>query len=108
MTNSAAEKAYAAAEIAVRTEQVTPSKASWRNDFRSQLKSSNEKAPLPDGVKPWKNLRSVDQGVDLIDDIPSAPEVAERSGREYVAACGVPDMSEVAPLVDHALHTRSS
>jgi nitronate monooxygenase len=58
---------------------------------------------LPDGVKPWKNLWSAGQGIDLIDDIPSVAELVARLRREYVAACEIPDMADVARLVDEAL-----
>ena len=58
---------------------------------------------LPDGVKPWKNLWSAGQGIDLIDDIPSVAELVVRLRREYVAACETPDMADVARLVDEAL-----
>ena len=33
---------------------------------------------LPDGVKPWKNLWSAGQGIDLIADIPTIPQSATR------------------------------
>lgn len=55
---------------------------------------------LPRDVKPWKNLWSAGQGIGLIHDIPSVAELVLRLRREYVAACQVPDMSEVAALVD--------
>jgi nitronate monooxygenase len=58
---------------------------------------------LPDGVKPWKNLWSAGQGIDLIDDIPSVAKLVARLRHEYVAACGTPDMADVARLVDEAL-----
>jgi len=58
---------------------------------------------LPDGVKPWKNVWSAGQGLDLIDDIPSVAELVTRLRREYVAACETPDMADVARLVDEAL-----
>lgn len=58
---------------------------------------------LPDGVKPWKNLWSAGQGIDLIEDIPSVAELVMRLRREYVAACETPDMADVARLVDEAL-----
>lgn len=58
---------------------------------------------LPDGVKPWKNLWSAGQGIDLIDDIPSVADVVARLRREYVAACGTPSMLDAARLVDAAL-----
>ena len=58
---------------------------------------------LPEGVKPWKNLWSAGQGIDLIDDIPSVADVVARLRREYVAACEAPSMAEAARLVDAAL-----
>jgi nitronate monooxygenase len=55
---------------------------------------------LPEGVKPWKNLWSAGQGIDLIDDIPTVAELVSRLRREYVAACDVPDMADVARFVE--------
>ncbi|MBX5486466.1 MAG: nitronate monooxygenase [Mycolicibacterium hassiacum] len=60
-------------------------------------------AHLPEGVKPWKNLWSAGQGVDLIDDVPTVAEVVARLRREYVAACATPSMADVARLVDMTL-----
>jgi nitronate monooxygenase len=57
---------------------------------------------LPPHVKPWKNLWSAGQGVDLIEDVPTVNELVRRLRREYVAACEVPDMADVARLVDEA------
>lgn len=51
---------------------------------------------LPDGVKPWVNLWSAGQGIDLINDIPSVAELVIRLRGEYVAACQIPDMADVA------------
>lgn len=58
---------------------------------------------LPEHVKPWKNLWSAGQGIDLIHDIPTVAELVSRLRREYVAACEVPDMAEVARLAERAL-----
>lgn len=58
---------------------------------------------LPAGVKPWKNLWSAGQGIDLIDDIPAVSDLVDRLRREYVAACDTPDMAQAARLVDQAL-----
>lgn len=58
---------------------------------------------LPDGVKPWKNLWSAGQGIDLIDDIPTVAELVRRLRREYVAACELPDMADAARLAGQAL-----
>ncbi len=58
---------------------------------------------LPEGVKPWKNLWSAGQGIDLIDDIPSVADLVAQLRREYVAACETPDMADVARLVDEVM-----
>ena len=60
---------------------------------------------LPERVKPWLNLWSAGQGIDLIDDIPSVADVVNRLRHEYVAACEVPSMADVAHLVDGALQS---
>lgn len=59
---------------------------------------------LPDGVKPWKNLWSAGQGIDLINDAPSVAELVARLRREYVTACETPDMVEVARILGDVLH----
>ena len=41
---------------------------------------------LPDGVRPWRDLWSAGQGIDLIADIPSAGELVRRLVAEYEAA----------------------
>jgi nitronate monooxygenase len=45
---------------------------------------------LPEGVKPWKNLWSAGQGIDLIRDVPSVAELVERLRGEYDRACALP------------------
>jgi nitronate monooxygenase len=57
---------------------------------------------LPQGVKPWVNLWSAGQGIDLIEDTPSVADLVVRLRREYVQACQTPDMADVARLVDEA------
>jgi nitronate monooxygenase len=47
---------------------------------------------LPEGAKPWKNLWSAGQGIDLIDDIPAVADLVGRLKREYAQACQVPAM----------------
>ena len=63
---------------------------------------------LPEGVRPWLNLWSAGQGIDLIRDIPSVAELARRLRAEYVAACEIPDMAEAARLVERALDAAPS
>lgn len=53
---------------------------------------------LPEGVRPWKNLWSAGQGIDLIDDVPSVADLVARLRREYVAACDLPSMADVARI----------
>lgn len=62
---------------------------------------------LPEGVKPWKNLWSAGQGIDLIDDTPTVAELVRRLRAEYVAACETSSYAEVARLVDRALDAKS-
>ncbi|GGC61492.1 NAD(P)H-dependent flavin oxidoreductase [Chelatococcus reniformis] len=57
---------------------------------------------LPAQAQPWKTIWSAGQGIDLINDIPTVADLVRRLRREYVAACQVPDMAEVARLVDEA------
>jgi nitronate monooxygenase len=57
---------------------------------------------LPDSVRPWKNLWSAGQGIDLIHDIPTVADLVHRLRAEYVAACETPSMAVVARLIDEA------
>ena len=61
---------------------------------------------LPDGVKPWKNLWSAGQGIDLIEDTPTIADLVTRLRAEYVAACATPDYADVARLVDQAMDAK--
>ncbi|MDB5583900.1 MAG: nitronate monooxygenase family protein [Bradyrhizobium sp.] len=57
---------------------------------------------LPESVRPWKNIWSAGQGIELIDDTPPVAELVRRLRAEYVEACEVPNMAAVARLVDRA------
>lgn len=57
---------------------------------------------LPEGVKPWRNLWSAGQGIELIHDIPPVAELVSRLRREYLAACATPDLAEAARLAEAA------
>jgi len=61
---------------------------------------------LPENVKPWKNLWSAGQGIDLIEDTPTIAELVLRLRGEYVAACELPSFADVARLVDQALDAK--
>lgn len=45
---------------------------------------------LPAHVKPWSNLRSARQGLDLIDTTPTVRDLVLQLKKEYAAACSVP------------------
>lgn len=57
---------------------------------------------LPEGVKPWKNLWSAGQGIDLIGDTPTVAELVARLRREYRAAAELPSFLDTAALVERA------
>ncbi len=59
-------------------------------------------AHYPDTAKPWKDVWSAGQGIELIDDIPTVAELAGRLRREYLAACETPSFAEVARLAEQA------
>jgi nitronate monooxygenase len=73
------------------------------SNLPKSLRTGMSHAHLPDGIKPWKNLWSAGQGVDLIDDIPSMEDLVTRLRSEYVAACETPDMADAARIVDEAM-----
>lgn len=62
---------------------------------------------LPADVKPWSNLWSAGQGIDLIDDVPSVGDLVMRLRREYVAACNAPSFAQVSAVVEQALDAAS-
>jgi nitronate monooxygenase len=90
--------------------------ANWLVESMRLLELDPDDLPTPNGamrhdhlpahVKPWKNLWSAGQGIELIHDIPTVAELVRRLRAEYVAACAVPDMAEAARLVDEALDAR--
>jgi nitronate monooxygenase len=47
---------------------------------------------LPEGLKPWFNIWSAGQGIDLIHDVPTVSELCRRLRDEYIAACELPSM----------------
>ena len=58
---------------------------------------------LPDHAKPWVNLWSAGQGIDLISDIPTVAELASRLRREYIGACRTGSLEEAALLAEQAM-----
>jgi nitronate monooxygenase len=95
------------------TDRIAGVAANWMRESMRQVGLDPDDLPaptrkmsydhLPAGVKPWKNLWSAGQGVDLIDDIPAVAELVRRLRLEYVAACETPDMADVARLAEAAL-----
>jgi nitronate monooxygenase len=59
-------------------------------------------AHYPETAKPWKDVWSAGQGIELINDIPTVAELAGRLRREYLAACEVPSFAEAARLAEQA------
>lgn len=55
---------------------------------------------LPDHAKPWRDLWSAGQAIDLIHDVPTVGELCARLRREYLEACATPDMAEAARAAD--------
>jgi nitronate monooxygenase len=50
---------------------------------------------LPANVRPWRDVWSAGQGVELIDDIPTVAELVRRLQEQYAEACRVPAWPEV-------------
>jgi nitronate monooxygenase len=88
------------------TERVSGVPANWLKSSlrRVTMDPDNLPLPIPDrrhehlppDVRPWRQIWSAGQGIDLIHDIPSVAELVLRLRREYVAACATPDMSAAA------------
>jgi nitronate monooxygenase len=45
---------------------------------------------LPDDVRPWRDLWSAGQGIDLIDSIPTTAALIDELARQYLEACAAP------------------
>lgn len=54
---------------------------------------SSDYAHLPEGVRPWRDVWSAGQGVELINDCPDVVTLARRLTREYAAACATPALA---------------
>jgi nitronate monooxygenase len=101
-----------AASDLIFTSKVAGTAANWLRPSLERLGLDPDNLPdpapgerrpaLPEGARPWATIWSAGQGIELIDDIPPAAELIRRLRREYVAACKVPDMAEVARLVGQA------
>ncbi|PTR12571.1 nitronate monooxygenase [Novosphingobium sp. GV055] len=47
---------------------------------------------LPEDIRPWRDLWSAGQGINLIHDIPDVATLVARLHQEYAAACHAPDL----------------
>ena len=81
---------------------VTPADAAAPLKFETKTPYAEVSLVLPEGLKPWFNIWSAGQGIELIDDIPTVAELVRRLRAEYVEACEIPSMADVARLVDRA------
>lgn len=48
---------------------------------------------LPAGFRPWREIWSAGQGIELIEDVPTVAELVRRLHTEYAAACSVPNFA---------------
>lgn len=88
------------------TDRITGVPASWMGESLRRVGLDPAQLPvpngplrhdhLPSGLRPWKDVWSAGQGVDLIDDLPTVAELVRRLRDEYVEACRTADMSELA------------
>jgi nitronate monooxygenase len=96
------------------SERITGVPANWLKASLSRVAIDPDELPkttpsaerrydhLPDDIRPWRDIWSAGQGIDLIKDIPSVAELVRRLRREYVIACETPDMKDVARLIESA------
>jgi len=63
---------------------------------------------LPDGVRPWRDLWSAGQGIELIHDIPTFAELAARLADEYTVASHTPDRRAAAAALLTPAERRTS
>jgi nitronate monooxygenase len=90
------------------TPKVTGVPANWLIESYSRLGVDLDLIPdedvsrrydhLPAGARPWKEIWSAGQGIELIDDLPTVAELVLRLRQEYTDACLAPDMSDAAEV----------
>jgi nitronate monooxygenase len=93
------------------TERITGIPANWLKSSLRRMSLNPNDLPLPvtgqryqhlpADVRPWRQIWSCGQGIDLIRDVPSVADLVLRLRREYVAACAVPQY-EAAQVPDIA------
>ena len=58
---------------------------------------------LPTGIRPWRDIWSAGQGIDLIRDIPPVAELVRRLREEYRVACEIPKWESLGRLPGRTL-----
>jgi nitronate monooxygenase len=66
------------------------------DNLPTPISGQHRYAHLPEHARPWREIWSAGQGIDLIHDIPSVAQLVQRLRREYVAACSIPSMAAAA------------
>ena len=102
------------ADKLIYTDRVTGVSSNWFQESLRRKGLDPDDLPRPTGVRgrghshlppqarPWRTIFSAGQGIELIHDIPTVAELVLRLRQEYVAACAIPDMADVARLVEQA------
>lgn len=65
-------------------------------DTMAHSPSHGDYSHLPTEVRPWRDIWSAGQGIELINDVPPVEELVARLRSEYLDACRTPDMTEAA------------
>jgi nitronate monooxygenase len=95
------------------TERITGVPANWLKSSLRRVQLDPEALPtplagqhryqhLPPDARPWREIWSAGQGIDLIHDVPTVAELVLRLRREYFAACAAPHMAETARVSEPA------
>jgi nitronate monooxygenase len=90
------------------TDRVSGVAANWLKPSLRQVNLDPDNLPvtipggawhqhLPANARPWYDLWSAGQGIDLIHDIPSVADLVSRLRQEYMTACRTPYMTAPAP-----------
>jgi nitronate monooxygenase len=96
----------------VYTDRVSGLSANWLKSSLRRVGLDPENLPvspgprryehLPPDIRPWRDIWSAGQGIELIEGTLPVAELVRQLRREYVAACATPDMADVARLLDEA------
>ncbi len=94
------------AEDVIFTKDISGVEANWlKESLRSKGLDPDHLQPtsgprnydhLPVDVRPWRDLWSAGQGIELISDVPTVEDLVDQLRRDYRAACQVPNMYDGA------------